>query len=285
MGSGTAGRGEGSHRRDEALGTDRGSHTPSDKRGRKCFFLCLLACSITYVKQGKEHVFLFDHRQKPDPGTSWLSHPKHIQACQLTVHYNLWEKCAVLLRTVILNMEGTPQVFKRKCAFTFFFHSSRLLLSLLPVPEMPLSQWNTPWITTLAHHCSSPVKTLKIHSESRPKNSQEQRSSPFTPKSDHFWGVNDFINHCDRCFLSVIAWEKGKQKQKQKRQCLNAMQFSHLLFQPSFQVSTKTTKASTVKIDNTNSAQISGRNLQPSGSRESFRKWDAIIGKDCTWIS
>lgn len=140
MGSGTAGRGESSHRRDEALGTDRGAHTPSDKRGRKCFFLCLLACSITYVKQGKEHVFLFDHRQKPDPGTSWLSHPKHIQACQLTVHYNLWEQCAVLLRTVILNMEGTPQVFKRKCAFTFFFHSSRLLLSLLPVPEMPLSQ-------------------------------------------------------------------------------------------------------------------------------------------------
>ena len=90
MGSGTAGRGEGSHRRDEALGTDRGAHTPSDKRGRKCFFLCLLACSITYVKQGKEHVFLFDHRQKPDPGTSWLSHPKHTQACHRLQIEPLW---------------------------------------------------------------------------------------------------------------------------------------------------------------------------------------------------
>lgn len=179
MGRGTAGRGESSHGRDEALRIDAGAHKPSDTWGRKCFFLYFLASSITYIKQGKQHVS-FDHRQKPDPGTSWWSHPKHIQACQLTVRSSLWEQCAALLRTVILNMEGIPRVFKRTCVFLFC--SPRLLLSSLPVPEMPLSQWNTPWITTLAHHCSSPVRALKIHPESHPKNSQEQRSSHLLPK-------------------------------------------------------------------------------------------------------
>lgn len=65
-------------KRDASLST---SQTP----GQNASFTCQPSISsISYVNPGMKSKFCFDHRQKPDLGTFWLSHPKHVQVHQLT---------------------------------------------------------------------------------------------------------------------------------------------------------------------------------------------------------